>query len=306
LAVVLAGIVLGQFLLYGPSLAGRKVLLPLYCLAIPNYYLPDTPQTPNAFQDSTPTDLVLLFEPDRRFAIRELAAGRFPLWTPAMYGGVPFIWPKYSPLFLFTCLTASPVILAWAQLLTALVAGTGAYLFFRRVLSVGFWPATLGAWCYPMTGFFIFWQGYPTGASVYWLPWLLLAVDRTVRGHAVAPAALALVTGLVLVSGHIDVAALVLLVSGLFALWRLLEVHGRPFLRRTVGKAALILMSGWGLGFLLAAPNILPIMEYVKTGHRMLERFNGQQDRPPIGVAALPQVVLPDMYGTSKPDSFPI
>lgn len=103
LAVVLAGIVLGQFLLYGPSLVGRKVLLPLNYLAFPNCYLADTLQTPNSYQDPTPQDLVLLFEPDRLFAIREFVAGRFPLWTPFKYGGVPFIWPKYSPFFLLAC-----------------------------------------------------------------------------------------------------------------------------------------------------------------------------------------------------------
>lgn len=158
-----------------------------------------------------------------------------------------------------------------------------------------------------MTGFFIFWQGHAVGAPVCWLPWLLLAVDRTVRGNSIAPVALALVTGLVLLSsGQIDVAALVLSVSGLFALWCLYEVHGRPVLRRKVGKAALVLALGWGLGFLLAAPNILPVIEYAKTGQRMLERFSGLQQRPPIGLVALPQVVLPDLYGSSKPGSLPM
>jgi hypothetical protein len=306
LAIVLAGIVLGQFLLYGPSLMGRKVLLPLDCLAFPGSYLANTLQTPNHYQDLAPLDLVLQFEPDRRFAMREIAAGRFPLWTPNHYGGVPFICAKYSPFFLFKCLAASPVILAWAQLLAALVAGTGAYLFCRRVLQVSFWPAIIIAWGYPMTGFFIFWQGHPVSASVYWLPWLLFAVDRTVRGNRIAAAALALVTGLVLVSGHIDVAALVLLVSGMFALWCLREVHGRQIFCRKAGKAALILTLGWGLGFLLAAPNILPLMEYARTGHRVSERFNGSQERPPVGLAALPQVVLPDMYGSTKNGSFPL
>jgi hypothetical protein len=306
LAVVLAGIVLGQFLLYGPSLVGRKILLPLNYLAAPHCYLADTLQTPNTYQDPTLQDLVLLFEPDRRFAMREFGAGRFPLWTPAKYGGVPFLWPKYSPFFLFTCLAASPVILAWAQLFAALVAGMGAYIFCRRVLQVSFWPASLVAWCYPMTGFFIFWQGYPTCASAYWLPWLLFAVDRTVRGNLIAPAAVALVTGLVLVSGHIDVAALVLLVSGLFALWCLREVHGPRIFCRSTGKVVMALILGWGLGFLLAAPNILPVMEYTKTGVRMSERFNGYQERPPVGLAALPQAVLPDLYGSYQKGSLPL
>ena len=152
---------------------------------------------------------------------------------------------------------------------------------------------------------FYFWQGYPTSAPVYWLPWLLLAVDRTARGNLIAPAALALVTGLALVSGHIDVAALVLLVSGLFALWRLREVYGPRIFCGSTGKAVLALILGWGLGFLLAAPQVLPVMEYAQTGFRMSQRFNGLQERPPVGLAALPQVVLPDMYGSTITGSFP-
>jgi hypothetical protein len=299
LAIVLAGIVAGQFILYGPSLAGQKILLPLDNLALPNVYFPDVTGAGKIHPaDPVRMDPILQFEPDRLFAIKELRAGRFPMWTPYEYGGAPFIWPKYSPFLLFTCLTKSPVILAWAQLLAALVAGTGMFLFCRRVAGTGFWPAALAAWCYPLTGFFIFWQGFPTCLAVCWLPWVLLAVENAVRGKATAPAALALATGLALVSGHMDVAGQVLLVSGLFALWRLLEIYGWQF--RRFPKAILFLAAGWALGFLLAAPHILPVLKYAKTGERMTQRAAGAEERPPVGIAALPQAVLPDMYGSSQ------
>src|SRR5439155_8837061 len=122
-----------------------------------------------------------LVEPMRRFAVSEVHAGRLPLWAPYHYAGAPFIWPKLSPFLALESCTRSPIILAWTQVLTALIAGSGAYLFFRRVLAVGFWPAAVGAWCYPLTGFFVFWQGYAAARSVCWFPWILLAVDRTVR-----------------------------------------------------------------------------------------------------------------------------
>jgi hypothetical protein len=47
-------------------------------------------------------------------------------------------------------------------------------------------------------------------------------------------------------------------------------------------------------------------MEYTKTGLRMSERFNGYQERPPVGMAALPQVVLPDLYGSYQKGSLPL
>jgi len=58
-----------------------------------------------------------------------------------------------------------------------------------------------------------------------------------------------------------------------------------------------------GLGFLLAAPHILPLVEYAKTGSRMIHRSAGAEERPPAGLAALPQVVLPDIYGTTEKGS---
>jgi hypothetical protein len=45
LLIVGAGIVLGQAILYGPSLIGEKVLLPLDLLARPGFYIPPTPET---------------------------------------------------------------------------------------------------------------------------------------------------------------------------------------------------------------------------------------------------------------------
>ena len=64
--------------------------------------------------------------------------------------------------------------------------------------------------------------------------------------------------------------------------------------------AMAMLVLGWGLGFLLAAPHLLPLLEYAQTGSRVVQRSEGNEERPPIGLAALPQVVLPDMYGRLK------
>ena len=53
----------------------------------------------------------------------------------------------------------------------------------------------------------------------------------------------------------------------------------------------------------MAAPYILPVLEYTHTGSRMARRSAGDEERPPIGLAALPQVVLPYMYGTRQTGS---
>jgi hypothetical protein len=306
LIVLLAGVVFCQFFLYGPSLVGQKVLLPLDILAQPGIYLPRTVEIARIEPKNLyVSDLVLLFEPMRQFAVSEWHAGRLPVWLPYEFAGAPCAWPKFSPFLMLECCAKSPVVLAWAQLVAAIVAAVGAYLFFRRALGLNFWPAVLCAWCYPLTGFFIFWQGFPTALPVYWLPWVLLAVDRTARGtSAAAPIGLSVATCLALISGHLDVAGQVLLASGLYGLGRFLQIHRKLWLQRQARRAAAGLLAGWALGVLLAAPYLLPVLEYTLTGARMAQRAGGLEERPPVGLKALPQIVLPDLYGSMATGSY--
>ena len=307
LLIVLAGIVLGQVILYGPSLAGRKILLPLDILAEPNVYLARTPEVAKIEPHNLYlSDLIYCSEPARRFAAAEIRSGRLPMWAPYHYAGAPFIWPKFSLFMALQCCIESPVVLAWSQLLAAIVAGLGAYLFSRSMLTVGFWPAAIVSWCYPLTWFFVLWQGYTTSLPVVWLPWILLAVDQTVRRTSpLAPVGLAAVTGLVLTSGQLDVAGQVLLTSGLYAGWCLWDTYRRDWLQRQARKTALTLAVAWGLGFMLAAPYVLPLLAYSRTGARMAQRSRGAEERPPVGLAALPQVILPKMYGSFERGSVP-
>jgi hypothetical protein len=155
-----------------------------------------------------------------------------------------------------------------------------------------------------LTAFFILWQGFPTGLAVYWLPWIFLAVDKTARGTSpLAIVSLSVVTFLVLTSGHIDVAGQVLLGAGIYALWCLWDAHHGGWFVRKFWTASVALVLGWGLGFLLAAPHLLPLLEYAQSGSRMVHRSEGAEERPPVGLAALPQVVLPDIYGTTEKGS---
>src|SRR5512140_917882 len=104
--IVVLGILIGQAILFGPSLIGRKVLLPLDVLADGTTYLPASEAKHVSVRHTQFSDLVLLFEPARRFAVAELQAGRFPSWAPYEYAGVPFIWPKYSPLLALAMCTS--------------------------------------------------------------------------------------------------------------------------------------------------------------------------------------------------------
>jgi len=303
--IVLAGIVLGQSLIYGPCLIGKKILLPLDTLTKLGVFIPRTPEIAKVQEwDPTLSDLVQVGEPARRFAAGELHAGRLPLWSPGYFAGAPSTWKILSPFAVFECLTESPVIIAWKELATAFVAGLGMYWFCRQTLAVGFWPACICAWCYPLTGFFVIWQGFSLRQTVCLLPWLLVAVSVAVRRKSrFGLIGLGLATAVTLTAGQLDVAGQVLLVSGLYALWCLWdEYRGKCF--SSPGRRAVFRLSlGWVLGLMLAMPQVLPTLEYAKTGSRMSQRAGGAEERPPAGLVALPHAFVPDYYGRTTRDS---
>lgn len=301
LAVVAAGIIAGQLVLYGSCLLGWKILLPLDILAQGNVYIPRTEGMRKiAPHDTMPSDLVFSVEPLRQFTGEQLGAGRLPFWCPNMYGGAPSYRMSFSPPVLPAYFIRSPVVLAYTQMLNALVAGAGAYVLLTRVVKVGFWPAAVGAWCYPISGAFILWTGMGPLPVLCWLCWTLVAVDATI-GHprGWGGPLLAVITFIALIAGQADVAGQILLSSGLFATWRLFDRFGKNlFSRQTVAPAGAVVL-GWGLGILLAAWLLIPLVQYTRTGARIAERARGMEERPPAGIVELPRVLVPEFYGNS-------
>jgi hypothetical protein len=302
---VLGGIIVLQAILYGPSLTGQKILLSVDLLAQPNYYLPRTPEVCRIVpHDVIMSDMILQGEPARQFALAELHAGRLPFWCPYEYAGVPSYRWNFSPICALNYLFASPVVLAWTQMLIALVTGVGAYLFCRRVLGVGYWPAAIAAWCLPISGTPVIWEGCGAPPVICWLPWMLWAVHSAIRQPlSWAGLAVALLTFVILISGAMDIAGQVLLTAGLFAVWCYFDHYGKTCIRPRSMLSLVGVGTGWLLGILMATPLLFPLLEYSGTGARMIRRQQGEEERPPVGLTALPQVVLPEMYGLTQPGS---
>jgi hypothetical protein len=307
--LVLLGILIGQLILYGPSFAGTKILLPLEALSLPKTYIPMKPgqlaQTATAHL-TVASDPVLEDEPARIFRHAELRAGRLPLWNPSQYAGVPNL-SFLSPFAIFAALLRSPRILPWLSFLLASVSGLGMYVFARRVLAVSVWPATIAAWCYPLTGFFLFWQSTSLAHPVVWLPWFLYAIHSVVaKTGPWSAAGLAVATALTIISGHLDMAGLILIAGGLFATWDVWFTWRKRGQVRQAMRASATLLAGWLIGFMLASPELLPALEYAKTGSRLSKRGAGSEERPPLGLVSLPQLILPDVYGKTGNDTLAI
>ena len=192
-----------------------------------------------------------------------------------------------------------------AQMLLALIAGGGMYAWCRRGMGLGFWPAVFAGWCYPVSAFFILQQGYAPTPVVAWLPWLLLAVEGTARRPlSWAGPAVALLTALAVLSGQLDIAGQVLLVSGIYGAVRLLTIYWKRWFTWPAVRSAVALGVAWLLGLCLAMPQWLPVVEYSRTGSRLMRRVAGEEERPPVGPSAVPLAVLPELYGCTQDGSF--
>lgn len=285
-AIVLLAILGPQVILYAPSLFGDKIALSVDLLCVPQ----------RGDVNIALWDPVTNYEPYRQFVAAELHAGRVPLWNPLIYCGTPVFTNIWSPFQWLYYVRPDPSLLAWLGLLKSLVAGTGAYCFFRRVLRVGFWPATFGAAIYPLSFFLVFWHYYVLSNACVWLPWLLLCTDETVRRPGRwGLIGVALVTAATLVEvpwPHL------LLASGLFLLWRIGDEYGWRVWRSPRALGAMLAMTcGWVAGGLLSMPQNLPAAQYLQTSRRVSARTEGLIEQPPAGLRAWEELLFPHHSG---------
>ena len=204
-------------------------------------------------------DPVLQFQPWLEFNRSMIRQGRLPLWNPHAGCGAPHLANGQSSVFDPFCLLAyfgrPPWV--WAPMAAGRlwVAGLGMFLL-ARAWGLGAWGRWFAGLVYPFCGFLIVWLLYPVTPVAVWLPWIILATDRVLREPRARPIGLlAVVAALVIVGGHIQTSAHVLLAAGLFALWRTFSVKALASQRR---GGLLAWTAGIGLGLLLASVQILP------------------------------------------------
>jgi len=203
-------------------------------------------------------DVTRVFHPWLLYAMRQIHAGRFPLWNPYEYTGAPFFAnPQTAMLF---PLTALAFVLPPASALTLVavlkpaLAGVGMYLFLRRALATSRTAAVVGALGFAFGSPLVSWLQWTFASTTMVLPWLLLSVDRLRDGDQRALVALAVVVALLALAGYPQGA----LHGGLLAAaWALARARGARGLR-FLGRAALAATLGVGV----AAVQLVAFLDY--------------------------------------------
>jgi hypothetical protein len=174
-------------------------------------------------------DTTTFYYPLSSWAAEELRAGRWPLWTPTIFGGYPIFADGEIGLlspFQTGLLTTLPMPLAYSigRALSYAIASVGLYLY-ARTLGANALGATIGALAFAYGSFMIgHLQHDNIVRSAVWLPWLLLTAELTLRattgpGRLGWIAAGALVLALAGVGVHVQPVLMSLLVLGLALLF---------------------------------------------------------------------------------------
>jgi hypothetical protein len=240
-------------------------------------------EVPESAWDVLQADGVLQFFFWRDLVLQGWAVGDLPFWNPYQLMGTPLLANSqsgalYPPhiliglIFIPLGTTSSAItFLAWAHLFWA---GLGVAFLTRRLGA-----SANGAWLAGMlmstSPFLLSWlplASVPT--TVAWIPWLLastLLIHRAAarqRGWGPPLAGFACSGAMLVLGGHLQFAAYGFMAAVVF--WLALTLVERTAPRR-LGFSALALGGGLVLSLGLAAPQLLPILDFSQFSHRQAE-----------------------------------
>lgn len=223
------------------------------------------------------SDSTQVFEPWRVYTARRLHEGSIPLWNPDNMLGAPFVGNSQSAVFyplnwLYYLLPSGYIFLfsTWLKLFLTCI---GTYLFARQALKVGPLPSVVAMLTYSFGAFMSVWLVYPLSDVTMWLPWTMWATSRLMQKPSPRRIAiLAVVAGMSLLAGHAETQFHVGLATGIFALFEVFRAG--PLQSRRIISSLAMWGVGYGLGFCLAAIELLPFVEYLNHSAMLAIRSN--------------------------------
>ncbi len=236
------------------------------------------------------SDLVLQNAVWKLHIQQTLAAGEFPLWNPQIFTGLPFLAAgqasTFYPLNILFYLLPLEVAYGWFTALQIALAGINMYIF-GRVLRLRPLSALLSGVILMFSGFLIVSVVFTMFiAAVVWLPLLLAIVELIIRKqeekgntsfHPIPYVAAGIaVIALIVLAGHPELIYYTALVTGAYALVRLLvawrRIASNP--TRNMQHATRILkLAAWLLtiallGVAAGGVQLLPLLELVPLNFR--------------------------------------
>ncbi len=263
-------------------------------------------------QNQLLSDLILENYVWKKFIRESIAAGEIPLWNPYILAGQPFLANgQHSALYPFSLIFYTlPLSKAygWFTVSQLWLAGLFMYVF-GRTLRANRLGALIAGITYALSSFFIVRVVFTMiVAGAIWLPLILAMVEVIVRkqeekgrvGYSPIPyvATGALALGVQTLAGHVEITYYTLLVSGFYALCRLLILWRRQatlrYAVRLAGWLLVMVMLGVGLG----AVQLVPMYEIVTQNFRDDSVTLAQVRGWALPARRIATFLIPDFFGS--------
>jgi hypothetical protein len=307
-------------LLFWPVTVGPSTLLPADNLFAHEPWLSSADELGVALppHNQLLSDLVLENYVWKKFIRQSIADGQPPLWNPYILTGQPFLANgQHSALYPFSLLFyILPLSKAygWFTVLQLWLAGLNMYIFVR-VLRASRLGALAAAITYALSSVFVVQVVFTMiVAGAVWLPLLLAVIEAMVRkqedkgraGYSPIPFVVfgAAVLGVQTLAGHVEITYYTLLVSGFFALGRLVMLA----VSQRTPRFALIL-GGWLLAMVLlgvglGAVQLVPMYEVVSQNFRDSSTSLQQVREWALPLRRLITFAIPDFFGSPAHHGF--
>jgi hypothetical protein len=262
-----------------------------------NQYVKQEEQDPVNYE----FDTLLAYYPQILVARQTIESGQLPLWNPYCLSGMPAVaaapwlglfYPPYALFYVVDTLKA----LGYVTFLQLGLGGVFMYLYLRSV-EVRRLAAVMGATSFGLGGFLLAnltWL--PRVSTVIWTPLILLSVENCiVRGKRLYAMLGAVAVAMCILAGNMAAMVYVLLVSGLYSVFRLAWAWKRRGSRFAAEGAGL--MGGLlCVGVLLSAVQLVPTLEAAQYASRVQASYEERVEggRSPIALAT---VLVPDVFG---------
>ena len=208
-------------------------------------------------------------------AVRE--TGRFPLWQPYLFGGMPFIDGMHGDIFypftLALWFLDARTMWGWKMALHIFLAGVFTFIWLRRGLGLGRGAAFFGGLVY-MMGADLVSLVFPGGDGKLFVsalaPLAFWLTERAVRGRRPGDYAfLALGLTLIVLTSHMQLAYFCIWGISLYFLFRLWEQWREARQGRAVARQLALFAVAGVLGVGAAAIQFFPPLGYLReTSHR--------------------------------------
>lgn len=229
-----------------------------------------------------------------------------PLWNASSAGGYPLLANGQSAALSVLRLIALPLPLEFAftaeGALKLLIALGATFLFLRR-RGASEEAAVIAAVSFAFATSIVIWLHFPLGTVSAWLPAVFLGIELLLEKRSFGRVVfLSLVFSQTLLGGHPETAAHIVFGAGLWLLYRVFvdeDAMGRGARERLAPVGA---VCGAGLlGFALALPQVLPLLEALPSTKRwdVLEQFPDLYDRV-TDARFLVNFIQPSFYGNVR------